>query len=176
MYDSKNDEIDRIARRVQEQKGQKALARAAKPKEKKGQCIQIVTSVAAPINSSAPLQQIPPSPPHKEEPEQQVSPEVIVPVPTAQEEQNDVVDIFHNNPCEEYAPPQQQENNDHADEDIEVEKPNPSPPELILVDPSTSSEKDDKIEGEQSAPREKPNPVTPSAVSSLMDVDSAPCP
>ena len=66
-------------------------------------------------------------------------------MPTAQDEQNDVVDIFLNNPDEENAPPQQQDNSDQIDEEIEVEKSNPSPPVPMQVDPSASSKKDDKI-------------------------------
>ena len=44
----------------------------------------------------------------------------------------------------------------------------------MQADPSTSRNKDDKIDGEQSAPREKTTPVTPSAAPTMMDVDSAP--
>lgn len=83
-------------------------------------------------------------------------------MPTTQDEQNDVIDIFLNKLDEENAPPQQQACDDQTNEEIEVKEPNPSPSKPMQVDPSCPSKKDDKTEGEQSSPPEKSTPVTPS--------------
>nr|XP_020161172.1 calpastatin-like [Aegilops tauschii subsp. strangulata] len=97
LCDRKNEQIDRkvdlARRRVQEERCQRALARAAKPQGKKDHHLQNVVVDDVPINTSAPLQQVPPSPPRVEELVQQVATdEVIIPMPT--EEQQDVVDVF----------------------------------------------------------------------------------
>ena len=102
MCDQRNDEIERQAklarRRIKEEKHQKAKAGASKPKAIKDRRIQNVAT-NAPVDSSAPLQQIPPSPPHEDELMQQAEPEVVI-IPTSAAQESDVMDIFLNNPDE----------------------------------------------------------------------------
>ena len=51
---------------------------------------------------------------------------------------------------------------------------NPLPPKPMQVDPSSPSKKNDKIEGEQSAPGGQTTPVTPSSSPTPMDVVPVP--
>ena len=63
------------------------------------------TVVDAPIDSSTPLQQIPPSPPHEDELMQQAEPAVVI-IPTLAGQETDLVDIFLNKTDEENALPE----------------------------------------------------------------------
>nr|XP_020173034.1 eukaryotic translation initiation factor 5B-like [Aegilops tauschii subsp. strangulata] len=159
--------------RIKEEERQKAKARASKPKGIKDHRIQNVAT-DAPIDSSTPLQQIPPSPPHEDEPMQQVEPVVVV-IPTPAAQEPDVVDIFLNKSDEENALPKQQVMDDKTDEEIEVEKAVPSPPKEMQAEPSRSNKKEnDKVDGELNASRHKITPVTSSGAPTQMDVDLAP--
>ena len=93
-------------RQALEGKGKEAKARASKPKAISDRRIQNIAT-DAPIDSSAPLQQIPPSPLHEDDPMQQAEPAVVIIPPSATQE-TDVIDIFLNNPDEGNVQPEQQ--------------------------------------------------------------------
>jgi hypothetical protein len=179
LCDRRNDEIERKAnlarRRIKEEKCQKAKARASKPKGIKDRRLQTVTD-DQPIDSSTPLQQIPPSPPHEDEPMHQAGRvEVIIPTPVSQE-QPEIVDIFLEKDEEGNASRKQQAPaDDEVDEGIEIEKADPSPPNKLQAEPSGSKEENDKIEGELNASREKTTPFASSGSPTQMDVNPAPC-
>jgi hypothetical protein len=84
LFDQRNDEIkhqaDLARQREKEEKRHKAKARASKPKAISDHCIQTVAT-DAPVDTSAPLQQIPPSPLHEDDPVQQAEPTVVI-IPT----------------------------------------------------------------------------------------------
>lgn len=178
LCDRRNEEIDRKAdlarRRIKEEKRQKAKPRASYPKVNKDRCLQTVAA-DAPLDSITPLHQVPPSPPHEDEPMQQADHvEVIIPTPAAQE-QPDVVDIFLEKTNEGNASPEQQAHVDDVDEEIEVEKADPSPPRKMQAEPSDSNkEETDKNEGELNASRDKTTQVTSSDAPAQMDIDPAP--
>ena len=107
LCDWRNDDFARQAEharwREKDEKCQQSKARASKPKAIKDRRIQNVAT-DAPIDSSVPLQQIPPSPRPKEVTEQQV--EVVV-VPTSVEQEANGVDIYLANPDEVNIAPEQ---------------------------------------------------------------------
>ena len=72
-----------------------------------------------PVNTSVPLQQIPPSPRLEEVTKQQV--EVVV-VPTSVEQEADVVDIYLVNPDEVNDVPEKNAPEEKIDKEIEMEK------------------------------------------------------
>ena len=102
LCDRRNDEIKRQAglarRRIQEEKRHIARARANKPKAMLDRRIQLVLT-DAPVDTSAPLQQIPPSPRLEEETEQQAEHAVVI-IPTLVEQESDVVVMYLVNPDE----------------------------------------------------------------------------
>jgi hypothetical protein len=174
LCDHRNDEIKRQAdlarRREREEKRQKAQTRASKLKAVKDRRIQSITS-DAPVDSSVPLQQIPPSPLPEEETRQQAEP-VVMSLVVAQE--TDVIDILLNWNDEENVVPEQQAPWEVVDEEIEVEKAVSSPLKDMQVEPSGSIKEDDMVEGEQAASRGNTTPVSSSGGPTQMEVDPAP--
>ena len=99
--------------------------------------------------------------------------EVIIPTPKG-EEQPDVVDIFLEKTDEGNASPEQQAPVDDVDEEIEVDKDDPSPPRNLQAGPSESNkEETDKNEGELNASQVNATPVASSGAPTQMDVDPA---
>ena len=100
--------------------------------------------------------------------------EVVIPEPVGRV-QHEEVDIFLERTEEENAPPKQQSPAEEVDEEIEVEKADPSPPKTLQAEPSESTkEKSDKIEGELNASRKETPPVSSFGAPTQMDVDPAP--
>nr|XP_020165050.1 DNA ligase 1-like [Aegilops tauschii subsp. strangulata] len=124
LCDRRNEEIKRQAdlarRREKEEKQEKAQARASQLKASKDRRIQFVT-MDAPVDTSAPLQQIPPSPRPEEEFEQHTVPAVVM-IPTAAAQESDVVDMYLVNPDEVNVVLEQNAPEERIDEKIEMEK------------------------------------------------------
>ena len=147
----------------------------SKPKVNKDRHLQTVTAEPIPLNSHAPLQQVPPSPPHEDEPMQQAGTvEVIIPASVVQE-QLDVVDFFLEKTNEENASLKQQAPVNEIDEEIEVEKADSLSLRTSQAEPSEpNKEENDKIEGTLNASREKTTPGASCRTPTQMDVDTAP--
>nr|XP_020186262.1 putative uncharacterized protein DDB_G0294196 [Aegilops tauschii subsp. strangulata] len=158
--------------REKEEKCQRAQDITNKPKEVKDHHVQS-TSADAPIDTSAPLQQIPPSPRPEEAAEQQVEPMVVV--PTSIEQEADVVDIYLVNPNEVGVMPEKNAHEEKVDEEIEMERQVPSPMKDIQGEPSGSTKEGEKVEGEQVAAQGTTAMVSSSGAATPMEVDPAPC-
>ena len=99
--------------------------------------------------------------------------ETVIPTLEAQE-QPDVVDIFLEKTNEGSACPKHQALVDDVDEEIEVEKADPSPPRQLQDEPSQSNKEEiDKYEEEQNASRDKSTLVASSAAATQLNVDHA---
>nr|XP_020189856.1 RNA polymerase II degradation factor 1-like [Aegilops tauschii subsp. strangulata] len=180
LCDRRNDEIKRQAdlaqHREREEKRQRAQAREIKPREVMDRRVQSTTA-DAPFDTSAPLQQIPPSPHPKEAAEQQAEPVVVV--PTSVEQEADVVDMYIVNPNKVNAMPEQNAPEENTDEEIEMEKQVPSPEKDIQAEPSRSTKEGEMIEGSKLMPKpehEEKKPREPMAPEEKVQEDAPPVP
>ena len=128
-------------------------------------------STNSPVDTSAQLQQIPPSPRTGEVAEQQLK---AVVVPTSVEQEADVVDIYLVNPNEVGVMPEKNAHEEKVDEEIEMERQVPSPMKDIQGEPSGSTKEGEKVEGEQVAAQGTTLTVSSSGAPAPMEVDPAP--
>lgn len=146
-----------------------------KPRKNTEQRIVVVNEDALPISSSAPLQQVSPSPPHDEEQAVLEPPLiVIIPAPPVQNAQEEIMDTFLETPIEEKVSPVKPDSSEPIDEEIVVDK---LPEKNEGAEPSSMKQEEVKSQGEQDvAPmvieQRKETPAdTPSVALSQMEVD-----
>ena len=112
-------------------------------------------STDAHVDSSVPLQQIPPSPRPEEVAKQQIVPVVVIIPPSAAQEA-DVVDIYLVNPDEANVVPEQNVSEERIDKEIEMEKAVPSPLKKFKLNPPDPPRRVRRLRGSKLLPKEIP--------------------